>query len=52
MTADEIFDRLAAIAREIEAHRAAAWLLEREQDELRSQLRAINWTPPAPKETT
>ena len=42
MTADPITARLAEIALEIEAHEAAAWLLDRERLELRQRLRALN----------
>jgi hypothetical protein len=37
--------RLAELARDIEAHRTAIWLLEQQRDELRNQLRAEGWTP-------
>lgn len=48
--ADKILDQLATIARQIEAHKAAVWLLEREQDTIRARLRASDWQPPKPAE--
>jgi hypothetical protein len=44
MTSDEILDRLVAIAREVEAHRVAAWPLEREQ--LIAELVLSKWQGP------
>ena len=35
----ELMARLTAIAAELERHATAIWLLERERDELRTQLR-------------
>jgi hypothetical protein len=46
MSTDDIFQRLALIARERAAHEAALWLLGREVDELRQNLRQMNWQPP------
>ena len=44
---DPIFARLTEIAAEIERHETASWLLRREQDELRGELRrASNPVPP------
>ena len=47
MTPDEILARLVEIAAQAEQHRAAAWLLDREADELRGQLRGSGWVSPA-----
>jgi hypothetical protein len=47
MTADEIITRLIEVDNEIERHKSAAWLLERDAAELRQQLRASNWVPPS-----
>jgi hypothetical protein len=43
---DAILDRLVEIARLIEAHRAAAYILEIEREELQAKLRASGWKPP------
>ncbi len=48
--ADKILDQLTGIARQIEAHRAAIWLLEDEQRTLRIRLRATGWQAPKPAE--
>ena len=43
MSTDAILARLTALAAEIEQHSTGIWLLERERDELRGQLRrALN----------
>jgi hypothetical protein len=41
-----ILDELADIARVIEAHLTAVWLLERQRDEVRERLIASGWKPP------
>jgi hypothetical protein len=46
MTADAICQRLAIIANRVEELAAEGWRLERERDELRHRLRALN----APKQ--
>ena len=43
--AELILERLAQLAREIEYHKAAQYLLEVECDELRMKLRATGWKP-------
>ncbi len=43
---EELLERLAEIARQIEAHRTAMWLLERRRDEVRERLIASGWDPP------
>jgi hypothetical protein len=45
---EENYQRLAVIAREIEEHGTAIWLLERERDELRAQVRLLNHKVSAP----
>lgn len=45
MSPDEIAQRLAVISRDIEQLLAQCWCLERERDELRFRLRAINAAP-------
>jgi hypothetical protein len=49
MSADEILERLAELSKQIEAHKTAAWLAEREVEELRARLRQMHWTPPVVK---
>lgn len=44
--ADAILTRLAEIARLIESHRAAVFLLEHERTELQMELRRADWKPP------
>jgi hypothetical protein len=44
---ERVYARLAAIAVELEQHAAATWLLERERDELRTELRRLNAAPGA-----
>jgi hypothetical protein len=46
MTADEILTRLTEIARLIESHQAAVYLLELERRELQGTLRQSGWQPP------
>jgi hypothetical protein len=48
MTAEEILARLVELARRIEEHKAAAYVLELERLELQGKLRAAAWTPPDP----
>jgi hypothetical protein len=47
MSAEELYARLAEITVAIEKHAAATWLLERERDEVRAQLRRLNAIPKA-----
>jgi len=42
VTSDAIYQRLAAIAVELERLTASVWLLEREREELRTELRRQN----------
>ena len=46
VSTDSIFARLTEIATEIERHATGIWLLEREREELRTQLRRT-LNPPA-----
>ena len=46
MAADVILTRLAEISRQIESHRAAAYLLDLERLDLQTRLRAAGWEPP------
>jgi hypothetical protein len=46
-TADELLQRLAAIAVQIEAHEAAVFMLHQERLALQAALRRSGWTPPA-----
>jgi hypothetical protein len=46
MTADEILTRLTEIARLIESHQAAVFLLKHERSELQAELRSAGWQPP------
>lgn len=46
MTAEDILTRLSELSRQIEAHRAAQFLLEQERLELYAKLRAAGWKPP------
>jgi hypothetical protein len=46
--ADALLEKLADIARSIEAHGAAIWQLEHEREGLRLQLRRSGWRPPQP----
>jgi hypothetical protein len=43
---DAVLDRLVEIARLIESHRTAIFLLELEQSALRTKLPAEGWKPP------
>jgi hypothetical protein len=42
----ELLDDLVEIARNIEAHRTAVWLLEQRQIQVRERLIAIGWKAP------
>jgi hypothetical protein len=42
----ELLDELVEIARSIEAHRTAVWLLEQRQLQARERLIAIGWKAP------
>jgi hypothetical protein len=46
MAADAILTRLTEIARLIEGHRAALYLLETERTDLQQRLRGSDWQPP------
>lgn len=46
MSSEAILKRLAEIARLIESHRAAVFLLEQERSELYTRLRGSDWRPP------
>jgi hypothetical protein len=46
-TSETVYKRLAEVAVELERHAAAIWLLEREREELRSELRRLNAIPRA-----
>lgn len=46
MSESALLVRLAEMARDIEAHRTAIWVLEQQRDELRNQLRAAGWIAP------
>jgi hypothetical protein len=46
MNADAILERLAELARLIESHKAAAFVLDLERLELQAKLRASGWIPP------
>jgi hypothetical protein len=46
LTADAILARLTEIAKLIESHRAAVFLLEQERVDLQQRLRGAGWTPP------
>ena len=46
MTAAAILDRLTEIARLLESHRAAMFLLDQERSELQMRLRGSDWQPP------
>jgi hypothetical protein len=41
-----VLDRLAELARQIESHKAAVFLLELERADLQAGLRDTDWTPP------
>lgn len=45
-SSDAILDRLAELSRQIEAHRAAVFVLDPERQELQAQLRLAGWQPP------
>lgn len=45
-TQRDLLDRLADLARQIEAHHTAIFLLERQQLEVREQLIRAGWKPP------
>ena len=45
--AEDLYQRLASIAVELERLGAAVWLLERERDEVRAELRRLNAIPKA-----
>lgn len=47
MSAEDLYQRLASIAVELERLGASVWLLERERDEGRAQLRRLNAIPKA-----
>ena len=42
----ELLDQLTVIARKIEAHETAVWLLRGERDEVRALLAKSEWQPP------
>ena len=42
---DAILDRLAELSRQIEAHRAAVFVLDLERQELQAKLRSAGWQP-------
>jgi hypothetical protein len=46
VNADAILTRLTEIARLIESHRAALYLLDLERLELQTRLRGSDWRPP------
>ena len=46
-TPEAVYLRLAEVAVELERHSVAIWLLEREREELRSELRRLNAIPRA-----
>ena len=52
MTTRDILDRLADLARQVESHEAAIFLLKRERAELQASLRGAGWTPPPLPEKT
>ena len=43
---DAILDRLAELSRQIEAHRAAVFVLDLERQDLQAKLRSAGWQPP------
>ena len=43
-----LLDDLAGIARQIEAHKTAVWLLEEQQRQVRERLIASGWKPEVP----
>ena len=45
---EQLAQQLALVAKQIEDHRTAIWLLERRQFELRMQLKGAGFTPPDP----
>ena len=45
MSAAEVSQRLASIAKELEALETSIWLLHREREQLRHQLRLLNAPP-------
>jgi len=47
MSPEDLYQRLASIAVEIERLGTSVWLLERERDEVRAQLRRLNAIPKA-----
>jgi hypothetical protein len=49
MTPEDLYQRLASIAVELERLGTSVWLLERERDEVRGQLRRLNAIPTIPK---
>jgi len=48
---DDVMARLAQIRAEIEGHATAAWILEREADDLRQRVRLHNAKPPESRAT-
>lgn len=46
MSAEAILSRLAEIAKQIEGHRTAIYVLKLERQELQEQLRQSDWAPP------
>lgn len=46
MTADDILTRLVELSHQIEAYRAAVYVMELERTELLGQLRLSGWKPP------
>lgn len=51
-TQRQLLDQLVEIARQIEAHRTAAWVLEERQRQMRAQLIATGWTASKTPETS
>lgn len=45
-SSDAILDRLAEFSRQIEAHRAAVFVLDQERQELQAKLLSAGWQPP------
>lgn len=48
-TPQQLLDDLADIARQIEAHKTAIWLLEQQRLQTRERLIAAGWKPPEAK---